>query len=73
MSGIKYDLSRDEIVYLAQQFIFSRRDRDLILDRLLEGMTYDELSEKYFMSPRHIKNIVHKNKEIIFSHIDRLP
>jgi len=69
----KYDLSRDEIVHLINQFIFSRRDRDMTKDRLLEGMTYEELAEKYFMSVRHIKNIIHKCKDIVFSHVDRLP
>ena len=69
----KYDLSRDEIVYLIQQFIFSKRDRTLTYDRLIEGMTYDQLAEKYYMSVRQIKNIVHKNKEIVYSHVDRLP
>lgn len=68
-----YDLSRDEIVYLIEQFIFSRRDRSLSYDRLIEGMTYEELAEKYYMSVRHIKNLIHKNKDIIFSHVDRLP
>lgn len=68
-----YDLSRDEIVYLIEQFIFSRRDRSLSYDRLIEGMTYEELASKYYMSVRHIKNLIHKNKDIIFSHVDRLP
>ena len=69
----KYDLSRDEIVYLINQFVFSRRDREMISDRLLDGMTYEQLAEKYYMSVRQIKNIVHKSKEIVFSHVDRLP
>ena len=67
------DLSRDEIVWLIEQFIFSKRDRALTYDRLIDGMTYEELSEKYFMSVRHIKSLIHKNKEIVFGHIDRLP
>ena len=69
----EYDLSRDEILYLINQFIFSRRDREMLADRLLDGMTYEQLSEKYYISVRHIKNIIHKNKEIVFNHIDRLP
>ena len=69
----KFDLSRDEINYLIHQFVFSRRDRDLIYDRLIEGMTYEELAGKYFLSVRQIKNIVHKCKEAVFSHVDRLP
>lgn len=68
-----YDLSRDEITYLIQQFIFNRRDRAMLFDRLIDGMTYEELAGKYYMSVRQIKNIVHKNKDIVFSHIDRLP
>ena len=67
------DLSRDEIVYLIQQFIFSKRDRQMTYDRLIDGLTYSELGRKYFMSERHVKNIIHKNKEIVFSHADRLP
>lgn len=70
---IKYDLSKDEILYLIDQFVFSRRDRDMLTDRLIDGMTYDELSRKYYISVRQIKNIVHRNKDIIFSHADRLP
>lgn len=67
------DLSRDQIVYLINQFIFNARDRNLTYDRLIEGMTYDELSSKYFMSVRHVQNLIHKNKDIVFSHVDRLP
>lgn len=69
----QYDLSRDEICYLIEQFVFSKRDRQMIRDRLIDGMTYEELAEKYYMSVRQIKNIVHKNKDIVFSHVDRLP
>lgn len=67
-----FDLSRDEIVWLITQFVFSKRDRDLISDRLLEGLTYEQLSEKYFLSVRQVKTIVHKCKEIVYSHADRL-
>ena len=67
------DLSRDQITYLINQFIFSRRDREITIDRLLDGMTYEELAEKYYMSVRHIKSIIHKCKDIVFSHVDRLP
>ena len=66
------DLSRDEIVYLIEQFIFSKRDRAMTYDRLIDGLTYDELADKYYMSVRHIKNLIHKNKEIVFGHADRL-
>ena len=69
-----FDLSRDEIGWLITQFVFSsKRDRDLISDRLLEGLTYEQLAEKYYLSVRQVKTIVHKCKEIVYSHVDRLP
>lgn len=67
------DLSRDQITYLIYQFIFSRRDREMLIDRLLDGMTYDQLAEKYDMSVRQVRNIIHRNKEIVFQHSNRLP
>ena len=66
------DLSRDDIVFLIQQFVFSRRDRQVIYDRLIDGLTFDELAFKHSLSVRQIKNIVRKNKEIVFGHVDRL-
>ena len=67
------DLSRDDIVYLIQQFVFSKRDRAIIYERLIDGLTFDQLSTKHDLSVRQIKNIVRKNKDIVFSHVDRLP
>jgi hypothetical protein len=67
------DLSRDDIVYLIQQFVFSKRDRQVIYDRLIDGLTFDQLSAKHDLSVRQVKNIFRKNKDIVFSHVDRLP
>ena len=67
------DLSRDDIVYLIQQFVFSKRDRAIIYERLIDGLTFDQLSAKHDLSVRQVKNIVRKNKDVVFSHVDRLP
>ena len=67
------DLSYDEIKFLIGQFVLSMRDRELISDRLLDGASFAELSEKYFLCERQVKNIVRKCKETIFSHVNRLP
>ena len=69
----KYDLSRDEIVFLIQQFVFNKRDRDLIYDRLIDGLTISELSDKYSLSDSQVKVIIKKTRDIVFSHADRLP
>jgi len=67
------DLSRNEITYLIEQYVFSARDRKMLKLRLLDGFTYEKLSEIFDLSVRQVRNIIRKNKEIVFDHIDRLP
>lgn len=55
-----YNLSRSELQYLIDQWIFSERDRLIVADRLFRSATYEQLAEKYDMSDRQIKNIVYK-------------
>ena len=45
------------------------RHRAILKSRLIDGLTYDELSEMYYMSPRQIKRIVYKSQEVLFRHI----
>ena len=55
-----YNLSRSELQYLIDQWIFNERDRLIVSDRLFRSATYEQLAEKYDMSDRQIKNIVYK-------------
>ena len=55
-----YNLSRSELQYLIDQWIFNDRDRLILADRLFRSATYEQLAEKYDMSDRQIKNIVYK-------------
>ena len=55
-----YNLSRSELQYLIDQWIFNERDRLIVADRLFRSATYEQLAEKYDMSDRQIKNIVYK-------------
>lgn len=56
----RYNLSRSELQYLIDQWIFNERDRMIVSDKLLRSTTYEQLAEKYDMSDRQIKNIVYK-------------
>ena len=55
-----YNLSRSELQYLMDQWIFNERDRLIVADTLFRSATYQQLAEKYDMSDRQIKNIVYK-------------
>jgi hypothetical protein len=52
---------------LIREHIHSDRDRLILRDRLIHGMTLEKLSEKHDLSVRQIKNIIYKNERILFS------
>ena len=56
----RYNLSRDELQYLIDQWIFNERHRMILADRLFNGTTYERLAEKYGLSTQQVKNIVYK-------------
>lgn len=60
--------SRSELAHLINEWVFNKRDREIMSDRMLDGMTYDELAEKFCLSPQRLKVIVKTNKSKILSH-----
>lgn len=63
------DLSRSEIAHLINEWVYNKRDREIMSDRMLDGLTYDELADKFCLSPQRLKVIVRDNKNKILSHI----
>lgn len=63
------DMSRSEIAYLIDEWIFSERDRALTKRRLLDGITFDKLAEEFDLSVRQTKNIVYKSQIKLFKHV----
>lgn len=62
-------LSRTQIEVLIDEWIFSERDRALLKRRLLDGITFDSLSEEFGLSVRHTKTIVYKAEDRLFKHL----
>ena len=58
-----------EIIKIIDDCIHSERDRDILKRRLIDGLSYDELSNEFHLSSRQIKNIVYKKQETIFKHL----
>ena len=65
----RFDISNSEIDYLIDQWIRNERDRAILKDRLINGMTFERLAEKYGMSVRQIQNIVYKSMDRLVSKI----
>ena len=61
------EYTNSQIRELIAEHIHSARDRIILEKRLIDGLTYERISEDMDMSPRQIKNIIYKNEEILFS------
>ena len=65
------DLSRDEIDFLIEQYIFNETDRKILKRRLLDGICYEQLSEEFFLSEHRIKMRVYKAQDKLFKKIEK--
>ena len=65
----RFNLSNSEVCYLIDQWIRNERDRAILKDRLINGLTFERLAEKHDMSVRQTKNIVYKATEKLVSRI----
>ena len=65
----RYNLSRSELQYLIDQWIFNERHRLILSDRLFNGTTYERLAEKYDLSTQQVKTIVYKAMDRLEKHL----
>ena len=65
----RFNLSNSEVCYLIDQWIRNERDRAILKDRLINGLTFELLAEKHDMSVRQTKNIVYKSMEKLASRL----
>ena len=65
----RYNLSRSELQYLIDQWIFNERHRLILADRLFNGTTYERLAEKYNLSTQQVKNIVYNAMDRLERHL----
>ena len=65
----RYNLSRSELQYLIDQWIFNERHRIILADRLFNGTTYERLAEKYDLSTQQVKNIFYKAMDRLEKHL----
>lgn len=56
-----------EITNLINEYIHSERDRQILIDRFVNGLTFSELADKYYLSERQIKRIVKRADVFLIS------
>ena len=52
------DYSRTELNDAIEEWILNEKYRGILKRRLLDGITFEKISEEFEMSPRQIKRIV---------------
>ena len=67
---MRREYSNTEISRLIDEWIHNELHRDILKSRLIDGLTYEELSARYDVSVRHIKTIVYKNQDMLFRRLD---
>ena len=58
-------MTNSELSAYIDDYVPSKRNREILKDRLIDGIKVLELSEKYELSERQIKNIVKKFKSTL--------
>lgn len=54
------EYTNSDILNLINEYVHSERDRQIMIERFINGLTFSELSDKFYLSERHIKRIVKK-------------
>lgn len=66
------ELSNSELAHLIDEWIRGERDRAILKRRLIDGICYEPLAEEFGLSVRHVQNIVYKQSDILFRHLDKM-
>ena len=53
-------MKNSEIQHIIDEYIHNERHREILHDRWIDGLTFEELAEMYDYSVRQVKRIVHK-------------
>ena len=54
---------------LIAEHIHNQVDRKMVFERLVNGLTFEKISEIYQMDVKTVRKRIHRCEEIIFKHI----
>ena len=58
-------MKNSEMELLINEYCPNKRNREILKERLIDGIKISELAEKYELSDRQVKNIIKKFKAVI--------
>lgn len=63
--------TNSQIKELIVEHIHSQRDRKILYRRLVDGITYERLSEEFSLSVAQVKRIIYKSEQELFKHLQQ--
>ena len=63
------DISRSGWENLIDEWIFDETHREMLKRNLLDGRTYEQISEQFDMSTRQVSRLIPKLQERLFKHV----
>ncbi len=60
-------LTNQQLSALIDDWIRDERNRDILKDRFIRCMTFDEIADKYCICERHVKRIVYRYGDHLLS------
>lgn len=58
-------MSNSELSAFIDEWCRSKRNRDILKERLIDGVKISDLAEKYELSERQVKNIIKKFRQLL--------
>lgn len=63
------EISTEDVQRGIDLWIKSARNRAILHDKLIDGLTYEQIAEKYKLSVRHTKTLVYRLGDFILLHL----
>lgn len=63
------EYSNSQIRAAIDEYIHVQHHREMLKRRLIDGLTFEQLSEEFHYSVRHTKTIIYKGQEKVFRHL----
>ncbi len=62
------EYSNSRIIYIIEEYVHDKVVRDMLKDRLIDGLTYAEIAERHGYTLRHTQRLIYRYKEIVFKY-----
>lgn len=61
------EYTNSQIANIIDEYIHNERDRAILKRRYIDGICFEPLAEEFNLSVRHIKHIVYKYDDVLFT------